>query len=64
MERELVRLLPYSYCGMFVLGVLLFLLALHQLRRRRTGAYWRMRRRAGERGGRLFLLSVALIVVR
>ena len=62
MERELWRLLPYILGGMFLLGVLSFLLALHQLRVRRRGAYWLLRRRAGERGGRLFLLSVGLIV--
>lgn len=62
MERELVRLLPYLLGGMFIMGVLLFLLSLHQLRVRRTGSYWLLRRRAGERGGRLFLLSVGLIV--
>src|SRR5664279_467175 len=63
MEREVVRLLPYILGGMFVIGVLLFLLALQQLRRRRTGTHWRMRRRAGERGGRLFVLSIGLMVV-
>jgi hypothetical protein len=61
MEREIARLLPSILLGMFILGVLLFLLALHQLRVRRTGAYWRLRRRAGDRGGRLFLLSVGLM---
>lgn len=61
MEREIARLLPYILVGMFVLGALLFLLAQHQLRLRRTGAYWRLRRRAGERGGRLFLLSFLLM---
>ena len=63
MEREIVRLLPYILIGMFVLGVLLFLLTQHQLRLRRTGAYWRLRRRAGERGGRLFLLSIGLMAL-
>jgi hypothetical protein len=61
MEREIVRLLPQILLGMFILGVLLFLLSLQQLRRRRTGAYWRLRRRAAERGGKLFLVSVGLI---
>jgi hypothetical protein len=61
MERELVRWLPYFLLGMFVLGLLLFLFALYQLRLRRTGSYWRLRRRAGDRGGRLFVLSVFLM---
>ncbi len=61
-ESEFLRLLPYLLGGMFASGVLLFLLSLHQIRRRRTGAYWRLRRRAGERGARLFLLSVGLMV--
>jgi hypothetical protein len=62
MERELVRLLPYALVGMFVLGVLLFLLSLYLLRLRRTGSYWLLRRRAGDRGGRLFLVSMGLII--
>ncbi|MCC6804951.1 MAG: hypothetical protein IT319_18865 [Anaerolineae bacterium] len=57
----MIRLLPYILGGIFVLGVLLFLYALHQLRLRRTGAYWRLRRRAGDRGGKLFVLSVFLM---
>lgn len=63
MERELIRLLPYILGGIFLLGVLLFLYALYQLRLRRTGAYWRLRRRAGDRGGKLFVLSVGLMAV-
>ncbi|MEP7292276.1 MAG: hypothetical protein ABI835_10855 [Chloroflexota bacterium] len=61
MERELLRLLPYLLGGTFAIGVLLLLLSLYLLRRRRTGAYWRQRRRAGERGGRLFLVGAGLI---
>jgi len=61
MEHEIVRLLPQILIGMFIVGVLLLLLSLQQLRRRRTGAYWRLRRRAGERGGKLFLLSISLM---
>ena len=62
MEREFARILPYLLGGMFLLGVLTLLIALQQLRVRRTGAYWLLRRRAGERGGRLFLIAVGLIV--
>ncbi|MBI1259155.1 MAG: hypothetical protein GC204_16925 [Chloroflexi bacterium] len=63
MEREIIRLLPYIVLGTLVVGVLLFLLSLQQLQRRRTGAYWRVRRQAGERGGKLFLASVTLITL-
>ncbi len=63
MEREVIRLLPYILGGIFLLGVLLFLFSLHQLRLRRTGAYWRLRRQAGDRGGKLFVLSVGLMIV-
>lgn len=61
MEREVIRLLPYILGGMFALGVLLFLISLHQLRVRRTGAYWRLRRRAGDLGGKLFVVSIGLM---
>ncbi len=63
MEREFWRILPYILGGMFGIGLLLFLLAMHQLRRRRTGSYWRVRRKAGERGGRLFIVSVFLVAL-
>ncbi len=62
MEREIARVLPYILLGMFLLGVLTLLVALYQLRVRRTGSYWLLRRRAGERGGRLFLIAVGLII--
>lgn len=62
MEREIFRVLPYILVGMFGMGVLLFLLSMIQLRRRRTGAYWRLRRQAGDLGGRLFILSVFLLI--
>jgi hypothetical protein len=52
--------LTYFIVGLLVLGLLTFLLALHQLRRGRTGPYWRLRRAAGQRGGQLFLVSLTL----
>ncbi len=61
MEHELVRLLPYVLIGLFALGLLTFLYSLYQLRLRRTGANWQVRRRAGTRGGRLFVLSVLMM---
>jgi hypothetical protein len=63
MTEILVLFLPYIIVGLFVLALLLFLLSLHQLRRGRTGPYWRIRRTAGQRGGQLFLLSIALFGV-
>lgn len=49
--------------GLCAIAGLLFLLSLTQLRRGRTSPYWRMRRAAGQRGGQLFLLSMALFVL-
>jgi hypothetical protein len=63
MTRLLVSLLPYIIIGLYVIAVLVFILSLQQLRRGRTGPYWRLRRTAGQRGGQLFLLSIALIGV-
>lgn len=62
MEREFWRVIPYILGGAFGLGALLFLLSLLLLRRRRTGAYWRVRRKAGDRGGRLFVVSSLLMI--
>jgi hypothetical protein len=56
----LASLLPYIIIGMFAVAAVAFLLSLQQLRRGRTGPYWRIRRAAGQRGGQLFLFSVAL----
>jgi hypothetical protein len=61
MTRLLVTLLPYIIIGLYVIALLAFVLSLQQLRRGRTGPYWRLRRTAGQRGGQLFLLSIALI---
>jgi hypothetical protein len=63
MTELLAPLLPYIILGLFVLAVLLLLLSLQQLRRGRTGPYWRLRRAAGQRGGQLFLLSMLLFGV-
>ncbi|MEO8612768.1 MAG: hypothetical protein ABI690_33045 [Chloroflexota bacterium] len=61
MTRLLVSLLPYIIIGLYVIAILVFVLSLQQLRRGRTGSYWRLRRTAGQRGGQLFLLAIALI---
>ncbi len=63
MVRELAQALPYIIVGLFILALLLFLVSLQQLRRGRTGSYWRLRREAGQRGGQLFLISLALFVL-
>jgi len=60
MIAEITRFIPHLVVGLLALSLLLFLVSLQQLRRGRTGPYWRLRRSAGQRGGRLFLLSVAL----
>jgi hypothetical protein len=56
----LASYIPHVVIGMLILATLLFLLAIQQLRLGRKGPYWRMRREAGQRGGQLFLISVAL----
>lgn len=61
--RELAAVLPYIIVGMLALAAALFLISLYQLRRGRTGTYWRVRREAGQRGGQLFLGSIALTIV-
>ena len=61
MTRLLVSLLPYIIIGLYIIAALAFMLSLQQLRRGRTGSYWRLRRAAGQRGGQLFLFSIALI---
>ncbi len=60
MIEALASLLPYIIAALIGLAALLFLLSLQQLRRGRTGPYWRLRRAAGQRGGQLFLISIGL----
>jgi hypothetical protein len=61
MTRTLASILPYIILALLILGFFTFVVSLQQLRRGRTGPYWRIRRAAGQRGGQLFLLSIALI---
>lgn len=58
--REFAVMLPSVLLGLFALATALFLLSLQQLRRGRTGLYWRQRRQAGQRGGQLFIAALAL----
>ena len=49
--------------GVFALALLLFLVSFRLFRRSRTDVFWRRRREAGQRGWRLFLLSVMLFII-
>ncbi len=60
MTELITNLLPYLIGGLVMVAAVLLLIALQQLRRGRTGPYWRIRRTAGQRGGQLFLFSIAL----
>jgi hypothetical protein len=61
--QQIATLIPYVIVGVFLLALLLFVLALQQLRRGRRGPYWRIRRRASQRGGILFLISVGMFAI-
>jgi hypothetical protein len=58
--RDIADLLPTILSAMLVVALILFILALQQLRRGRKGPYWRLRRAASQRGGVLFLASLGL----
>ena len=63
-ERELISFLPSLILGAFGLGVLLFIIAVIQIRiSRKSQTTWRSRRIAARWGGRLFLFSTALMGV-
>lgn len=47
---------------LFIVSLLLFLISLVLLRRSRKGPYWRARRVAGDRGGRLLIVSAVLFI--
>lgn len=61
--QQIATLLPYLIGGLFLLASALFLLSLYHLRRGRTGQYWRLRRQAGQFGGKLFLTSLVLFAL-
>jgi hypothetical protein len=63
MARQLAILIPYIVGGLLVVAALLFALSIHQLWRGRTGPYWRFRRQASQRGGRMFIASVLLFAL-
>ncbi|MEP7285169.1 MAG: hypothetical protein ABI947_05310 [Chloroflexota bacterium] len=53
---------PLIAAGLFVMALVLFLFSLYYFRRSRTDAYWRRRRNAGQRGWRILVWSVILII--
>ncbi len=61
--NQLSTAIPYAIGGLIAFGLVLFVLSLIQLRRGRTGPYWRARRQASTRGGRLLLTSLAMLAV-
>ena len=61
--QQLASIVPQALAAMLALALLLFILAVQQLWRGRTGPYWRLRRQASRRGGRLFLLSLLLFAL-
>ncbi len=61
--RLVATFLPLVIVAMLLVALTLFVLALQQLHRGRTGPYWRLRRQAGQRGGQLFLISITLFGV-
>src|SRR5512134_777257 len=63
MTQLMATILPYLIVAMLALALVLLLVSLQQLRRGRTGPYWRLRRQAGQRGGQLLLLALALFGV-
>jgi hypothetical protein len=60
MAGDVARFIPYIILALLGLALLLFIVAVQLLRRGRTAPFWRLRRTAGQRGGQLFLLSIAL----
>jgi hypothetical protein len=63
MEISWFDLISRVSSGAFVLGVILFALALLFLRVGRKGGTWRLRRTASKRGGRLLIFSFGLWMI-
>jgi hypothetical protein len=61
--QQVMSSTPYVIGALFALALVLFLLALIQLRRSRKGAYWRLRRQAGQSGAKLLLSALALFAL-
>src|SRR5579859_5779654 len=54
---------PYLAAGLLALALVFFLVSLRYFRKSRTDFYWRRRRTAGQRGWRLFVWSLGLMLV-
>lgn len=54
---------PYLAVGLLALALVFFLISLRYFRKSRTDFYWRRRRTAGQRGWRLFVWSLGLMLV-
>lgn len=62
MPDSILEAFPYITVALFGLALLLLLLAMRLFRRSRTDVFWRRRREAGQRGWRLFLASVVILI--
>lgn len=62
MPDSIFNALPYITAALFGLALLLMLLSVRLFRRSRTDVFWRRRREAGQRGWRLFLASVLILI--
>ena len=60
---DLTDKLPILTGGFLAIGVLLFLLATRQFRRSRSASFWLQRRRAGQRGLQVSLISIFFLAV-
>src|SRR5260370_15577831 len=54
---------PYLAAGLLALALVFFVISLRFFRKSRTDFYWRRRRTAGQRGWRLFVWSLGLMLV-
>jgi hypothetical protein len=63
MSESIQDALPTITAAIFGLALLILLVSLRLFRRSRRDVFWRRRREAGQRGWRLFLLSIVLLVM-
>ncbi|HEX3053978.1 MAG TPA: hypothetical protein VHP83_25210, partial [Aggregatilineaceae bacterium] len=62
MPDSILDAFPYITVALLGLALLLMLLAMRLFRRSRTDVFWRRRREAGQRGWRLFLASIVILI--
>jgi hypothetical protein len=60
---DIRELLPTLTSLVFLIGMIFFLISVRFFKRSRRAPYWAERRRAGQRGLRIFLFSTALITI-